>query len=130
MASDDIQHLHQFAAGLGIPRSKFHNRRGRNKPHYDVPESHFADAMKAGARWVHSRDIVKLLQLTPLLDTLLKSAPPALTDQPEKCEFLISPVLYDDKWGLKVYKNLSLTMAKPSFPKGRISFGAKVTLTL
>ncbi|MFI8189640.1 DUF4031 domain-containing protein [Streptomyces sp. NPDC085946] len=47
--------LHAFAAGLGVPRRAF------DRDHYDLPEQRYADAVRAGAVEVGSREVVRLL---------------------------------------------------------------------
>lgn len=48
--------LHAFADGLGVPRRAF------ERDHYDVPSHRYADAVRAGAVEVSSREVVRLLQ--------------------------------------------------------------------
>ncbi|MFI8636473.1 DUF4031 domain-containing protein [Streptomyces chartreusis] len=48
--------LHTFAEGLGVPRRAF------ERDHYDIPSHRYADAVRAGAVEVSSRDVVRLLQ--------------------------------------------------------------------
>lgn len=48
--------LHDFAAGLGIPR------RGFQGDHYDIPERFFAAAVAAGAMQVDPRVLVRRLR--------------------------------------------------------------------
>ncbi|MFW6597483.1 DUF4031 domain-containing protein [Propionibacteriaceae bacterium Y2011] len=47
--------LHDFAAGLGIPRRAF------ERDHYDVMESRFDQVVAAGAEVVTTREIVRKL---------------------------------------------------------------------
>ncbi|MGA5417207.1 DUF4031 domain-containing protein [Streptomyces pseudogriseolus] len=47
--------LHLFAAGLGVPRRAF------ERDHYDIPAHRYADAVRAGAVEVSSREVVRLL---------------------------------------------------------------------
>ncbi|MEV7975953.1 DUF4031 domain-containing protein [Streptomyces sp. NPDC086519] len=47
--------LHLFAEGLGVPR------RGFERDHYDLPSHRYADAVRAGAVEVSSREVVRLL---------------------------------------------------------------------
>ncbi|MFI8088343.1 DUF4031 domain-containing protein [Streptomyces sp. NPDC086080] len=47
--------LHTFAAGLGVPRRAF------ERDHYDIPQHRYADAVRAGALEVSSREVVVLL---------------------------------------------------------------------
>ncbi|RSN09846.1 DUF4031 domain-containing protein [Streptomyces sp. WAC 01325] len=48
--------LHRFAEGLGVPRRAF------ERDHYDIPSHRYADAVRAGAMEVSSREVVRLLQ--------------------------------------------------------------------
>jgi hypothetical protein len=47
--------LHLFAADLGIPPRAF------ERDHYDLPSHRYADAVRAGAVEVSSREVVRLL---------------------------------------------------------------------
>ncbi|MGI5409401.1 DUF4031 domain-containing protein [Streptomyces chartreusis] len=48
--------LHTFAEELGVPRRAF------ERDHYDIPSHRYADAVRAGAMEVSSREVVRLLQ--------------------------------------------------------------------
>ncbi|SOE28632.1 Protein of unknown function [Streptomyces sp. OK228] len=47
--------LHLFAADLGVPPRAF------ERDHYDLPSHRYADAVRAGAVEVSSREVVRLL---------------------------------------------------------------------
>ncbi|MGW7540860.1 DUF4031 domain-containing protein [Streptomyces sp. NPDC054770] len=47
--------LHAFAAGMDVPRRAF------ERDHYDIPSHRYADAVRAGAVEVGSREVVRLL---------------------------------------------------------------------
>jgi hypothetical protein len=47
--------LHMFAADLGVPPRAF------ERDHYDIPSHRYADAVRAGAVEVSSREVVRLL---------------------------------------------------------------------
>ncbi|MFJ8596455.1 DUF4031 domain-containing protein [Streptomyces sp. NPDC093598] len=47
--------LHTFAERLGVPRRAF------ERDHYDIPDQRYADAVRAGAVEVSSREVVRLL---------------------------------------------------------------------
>ncbi|MFD8421979.1 DUF4031 domain-containing protein [Streptomyces sp. NPDC059466] len=49
------EELHRFAAGLGVPSRAF------ERDHYDLPAHRYADAVRAGAVEVGSREVVRLL---------------------------------------------------------------------
>ncbi|MEU5598887.1 DUF4031 domain-containing protein [Streptomyces sp. NPDC020298] len=52
--------LHGFAAQLGVPRRAF------ERDHYDIPSHRYADAVRAGAVEVSSREVVRLLHKSGL----------------------------------------------------------------
>jgi hypothetical protein len=49
------EELHLFAADLGVPPRAF------ERDHYDLPSHRYADAVRAGAVEVSSREVVRLL---------------------------------------------------------------------
>ncbi|MEO6822720.1 MAG: DUF4031 domain-containing protein [Candidatus Nanopelagicales bacterium] len=55
VSDDSYEELHEFAAGLGIPRRAFY------RDHYDLPEERLAAAQAAGALLVTSRELVTRL---------------------------------------------------------------------
>ncbi|MYQ44595.1 DUF4031 domain-containing protein [Streptomyces sp. SID4985] len=55
VSDESYDELHDFAAGLGVPRRAF------ERDHYDLPSHRYADAVAAGAVEVRSREIVRLL---------------------------------------------------------------------
>ncbi|MFI8198454.1 DUF4031 domain-containing protein, partial [Streptomyces sp. NPDC085942] len=50
-----FEELHAFAAAIGCPPRAF------ERDHYDVPEAHYADAVRAGAREIGSKELVRRL---------------------------------------------------------------------
>lgn len=56
----DLDELHAFAAGVGIPRRAFQG------DHYDVPEEHRDEVIAAGAVPVPSRELVRRLRAAGL----------------------------------------------------------------
>ncbi|CAL9535319.1 DUF4031 domain-containing protein [Streptomyces sp. NPDC090994] len=48
--------LHAFASRLDVPRRAF------DRDHYDLPAHRYADAVRAGALEVSSREVVRLLR--------------------------------------------------------------------
>jgi hypothetical protein len=61
MVSNDISFLHEFARKIGVKRYMFSNKKGKNKPHYDVHEKYFHKAVDNGAKVVPSSEIVRFL---------------------------------------------------------------------
>lgn len=58
MATDsDISELHEMARKIGLKRSWFQNKRGRNQPHYDLRPSKRMLAIKNGAVSVDAREL-------------------------------------------------------------------------
>lgn len=49
MTSTNIKKLHEFAESLGIKKCWFENKRGMNRPHYDVKKAYYELAIKKGA---------------------------------------------------------------------------------
>lgn len=65
LASESLDDLHDFARRIGLRRHWFHNKRGRNHPHYDLTtERVIARAIKGGAKLVRSRTILIVAQGT------------------------------------------------------------------
>lgn len=63
MISDQsINELHEFAAGLGINKCWFENKRNKGHPHYDITPAQAEAAVAAGAVQVSSRKIVTTLK--------------------------------------------------------------------
>lgn len=56
----DLDELHAFAEGMGIPRRGFHG------DHYDLPEDYRAQALALGAVAVDSRELVRRLRAAGL----------------------------------------------------------------
>ena len=52
--------LHEFAAAIGLPRRAF------ERDHYDVIDERYEAVIRAGARPVSSREIVRLLNVAGL----------------------------------------------------------------
>jgi hypothetical protein len=62
MVCADIPTLHAFAESIGIKKCWYSNKRGKKRPHYDVKESKFQEAIDAGAVVVSSEEIVLFLK--------------------------------------------------------------------
>jgi Protein of unknown function (DUF4031) len=62
MVCADIQALHEFAEELGLGKHMYSNKRGKNRPHYDVPKKLLDRALEMGAILVPSDDIVNFLK--------------------------------------------------------------------
>lgn len=60
LAATDLDELHDFAQELGLWRSWFQNKPYR--PHYDVREEHYHQAVRLGAQPVKRRELVELLK--------------------------------------------------------------------
>lgn len=60
VSDTSLEELHEFAAGLGIPR------RGFEGDHYDIPQERFADAVAAGARVSDIREVIEALRRSGL----------------------------------------------------------------
>ncbi|MER7174882.1 MULTISPECIES: DUF4031 domain-containing protein [Streptomyces] len=55
VSDSSYEELHAFAARIGCPARAF------ERDHYDVPSAHYAEAVRAGAVEVSSREVVRLL---------------------------------------------------------------------
>jgi thiol-disulfide isomerase/thioredoxin len=62
LVADTIPLLHQFAEEIGLNRCWFENKKGKNRPHYDVKGSMIQRAIDNGAIQVRSCDIVNFLK--------------------------------------------------------------------
>lgn len=49
MMSEDINALHILANRIGVKKCWFENKRGMNRPHYDVKVDYYEAALAAGA---------------------------------------------------------------------------------
>lgn len=49
MSSQDLDGLHKMAEKLGLKRCWFENKRGMNRPHYDVRKKYYRKAIEFGA---------------------------------------------------------------------------------
>ncbi len=58
LVADTIPNFHEFASKVGIKKCWFHNKRGKNKPHYDVKEKMMITCIEAGAIQVDGKVIV------------------------------------------------------------------------
>jgi hypothetical protein len=62
MVSNDLETLHAFALSIGVKRHWFENKRGKNRPHYDIRESKLEEALENGAQLTTSKEIVIFLK--------------------------------------------------------------------
>ena len=63
VSDKSVEELHTFAGYVGIKRNYFHNRRGRNRPHYDLPKTiHWIKLVRAKAIRCSTRNIVLALR--------------------------------------------------------------------
>ncbi|GGS80562.1 DUF4031 domain-containing protein [Streptomyces griseoviridis] len=69
--------LHAFADRLGLPRRAF------DRDHYDLPAHRYADAVRAGAREVGSREVVRLLRAAGLRRPKRRDRPAGDRERPE-----------------------------------------------
>lgn len=61
MVSDSIEELHEFAESINVKRCWFENKRGKNRPHYDIRGYTVLKALRAGAKQVSSKKVVEFL---------------------------------------------------------------------
>ena len=61
MIGRTIPELHEFANSMGIKRAWFENKRGKQRPHYDIKAGDVSKAIKMGAKPVERKEIIKLL---------------------------------------------------------------------
>lgn len=73
-----FEELHAFAAAIGCPPRAF------ERDHYDIPEAHYADAVRAGAREVGSKEIVRRLTAAGLRRPKGRPAPLVPTTAPTR----------------------------------------------
>lgn len=59
-----ISELHEFAKNNDIKRCWFHNRRGRNRPHYDITSQEKREKILSveGVKLISSKEIVTILK--------------------------------------------------------------------
>lgn len=57
MTASSIKELHEFANSVGIKRCWFSNKRGKNRPHYDVNQVYYNDCISAGAKAVTNSEL-------------------------------------------------------------------------
>lgn len=63
MICENPEKLHLFAKFLTISRSRYENKKGKGRPHYDIKSGkEFDSALLSGAKEVSSKEIVKLLK--------------------------------------------------------------------
>lgn len=62
MVGDTIENLHKFAKQIGLKRYWFQNKRGKNRPHYDVKGEYIDKALRNGAKLVTRRELLNFLK--------------------------------------------------------------------
>lgn len=62
LVADTIPLLHQFAQEIGLNKCWFENKKGKNRPHYDVKGDMIVKAIENGAIQVRSCEIVNFLE--------------------------------------------------------------------
>jgi len=58
MTAPTVVELHRFAKASGLPKSRFENKRGKSRPHYDVREDELPTVLALGAVPVDRREFV------------------------------------------------------------------------
>ncbi|WP_329614693.1 DUF4031 domain-containing protein [Streptomyces brevispora] len=53
VSDESFDELHTFAASIGAPERAF------ERDHYDIPETRYEDAVRAGARQIGSKELVR-----------------------------------------------------------------------
>lgn len=62
LVGSSIKDLHDFAEKIGLNKCWFSNKRGKNRPHYDLKGEMIDRTIQNGARQVNSRQIVEFLK--------------------------------------------------------------------
>lgn len=62
MAGDTIENLHSFARKIGVRKCWYHNRKGKNRPHYDIRPDDFNAAVKHGAKVVTGQQLIAFIK--------------------------------------------------------------------
>jgi hypothetical protein len=63
LVADTMEELHEFADQIGLKRCWYHNKRGKNHPHYDIWGSKLKEALNKGAKVISSKELVKIANL-------------------------------------------------------------------
>jgi hypothetical protein len=76
ISDESLEELHAFAKKLGLKKSWFQEKSGRNyHPHYDLTTlNKREDAAKRGATYVSPQTLLRRLQLAPYMKKRGKSA--------------------------------------------------------
>ena len=61
LVADTIENLHMFAGQIGLKKHWFENKKGKNRPHYDIRGNLIKKALENGAKQVSRRELVKFL---------------------------------------------------------------------
>ena len=62
VAANSVPELHAFAEKIGLKRCWFENKRGEDRPHYDLRIARLPDAVAAGAIVVSGKHLVAFLK--------------------------------------------------------------------
>jgi hypothetical protein len=62
MVSATIHELHEFAGTIGVKRCWYCNKRGKNRPHYDIKGKQIEKALENGAMLVTRRELRTFLK--------------------------------------------------------------------
>lgn len=62
LVADTIDNLHGFAQEIGLKRHNFENKRGKNRPHYDMRGDAIEKAKEHGAKLVTRKELLLFLK--------------------------------------------------------------------
>lgn len=61
MVGTTIEELHEFAESIGVKRCWYSNKKGKNRPHYDIKGYQITKALRNGAELVSRRILREFL---------------------------------------------------------------------
>lgn len=62
MVTSSISELHEFAELIGVKRCWYENKRGKNRPHYDIKGDSITKAIDNGAIKVSRKELFMFLK--------------------------------------------------------------------
>jgi hypothetical protein len=62
MVATSIKELHEFAERIGVKRCWYCNKRGKNRPHYDIRYYTISRALRNGAKQVTRKELRNFLE--------------------------------------------------------------------